>query len=122
MGYTTNDRNGFLDSTITGTLYVALYTTAPDDDGAGGVEVSGGSYARVAFSDWTTASNGNKSNNTAIEFAEATASWGTIVAATVMDAATLGNQVGVTDTFSSVTIDSGEILRFPAGDLDFNFT
>src|SRR5260221_10682136 len=31
------------------TVYVALFTTAPADDGTGGVEESGGSYARAAI-------------------------------------------------------------------------
>src|SRR5260221_5898206 len=31
------------------TVYVALFTTAPADDGTGAVEVSGGCYARAAI-------------------------------------------------------------------------
>lgn len=122
MGYPNADRNTFLDGHVTGTIYVALYTVAPDDEGSGGTEVTGGSYARKLHSDWTTASSGNKSNNTAIEFVESTGSWGTIVAATIMDALTVGNQLGVTDTFTNKAIGSGEIARFQANELDFNFT
>lgn len=122
MGFPTTDRNSFLDSQITGTLYVALYTVAPDDDGTGGTEVTGGSYARVSFSDWTTASAGAKSNNTAVEFPESTASWGTVVAATVMTLASGGVQKAVTDTFTNKAIGSGEIARFSAGELDFTFS
>ncbi|MDP9488130.1 MAG: hypothetical protein M3Q49_20465, partial [Actinomycetota bacterium] len=60
-----------------GTVYVALYTTAPDDAGAGGTEVSGGAYARVAVTNnatnWPAAVGGAKSNGVAITFPQATA-------------------------------------------------
>jgi hypothetical protein len=78
------------------TAYVALFTTAPSDDsGAGAIEVSGGAYARVA----TSAASWNAAvapppliaNAAAITFPTATASWGTIVAAALYDAASGGN-------------------------------
>jgi hypothetical protein len=80
------------------TAYVALFTTAPSDDtGSGAVEVSGGGYARVATSaaTWNAASTGTDpttlSNAAAITFAAATASWGTVVAIGLYDAASGGN-------------------------------
>jgi hypothetical protein len=87
------------------TAYVALFTTAPTDDtGAGAVEVSGGGYARVATAagttgTWGAASTGtdpttianNGSGAAAITFATATASWGTVVAFGLYDAASAGN-------------------------------
>lgn len=36
-------------ATIVGSRFLALYTTAPNDSGAGGVEVSAGTYARIQF-------------------------------------------------------------------------
>ena len=87
------------------TTYVALFTTTPADAG-GGVEVTGGSYARVAvtssLANWagtqaaasTTAStgtNGTTSNNLAITFPAPTANWGSIVAIGIFDASTAGN-------------------------------
>jgi hypothetical protein len=80
------------------TAYIALFTTAPTDDtGTGAVEVSGGSYARVATSSatWNSASTGTDpttlSNAQTITFATAGASWGTVVAFGLYDAATGGN-------------------------------
>ena len=77
------------------TAYVALFTTAPSDDaGSGAVEVSGGSYARVATSaaTWNAASTGTDpttiANAAAITFATASASWGSVVALGLYDAAT----------------------------------
>jgi hypothetical protein len=79
----------------TGTLYFALFTSAPDDTG-GGTEVSGGSYARVAVtpSDSNFSVTGNAATNiTAITFPTPSAAWGTITHAVIYDAATSGNQL-----------------------------
>jgi hypothetical protein len=75
------------------TLYIALYTTLPADDGTGGVEVSGGSYARVAVtnnSGFTV--TGNQVVNAAdIVFTDPTLNWGTVVGFGILDAASGGN-------------------------------
>lgn len=96
------------------TLYVALYTVSPSDAG-GGTEVTGGSYARIAYANtlanWagtqstgsTTASTGTggkTSNNVVITFAAPSADWGTIVGYGIFDALTGGNLL-VWDTFGS---------------------
>jgi hypothetical protein len=78
------------------TAHLALFTTAPSNDsGAGAVEVSGGSYARVATSagSWNAATAPPPliANAAAITFPTATADWGTVVAAGLYDAATGGN-------------------------------
>lgn len=78
------------------TAYVALFTTAPAaDDGSGAVEAGGGGYARVATSaaSWGPAAAPPPllANSAAIAFPAAAASWGTIVAAGLYDAATGGN-------------------------------
>ena len=74
--------------------YVGLFTAAPTDAG-GGTEVSGGSYARVATAGLWNAAAGSApattSNSGAIQFPVATASWGTVIAIGVFDAATAGN-------------------------------
>ena len=85
--------------------YLALFTSNPDED-AGGTEVStvGTAYARqtAAF----TVSGNTASNSAAIEFPTATASYGTV------------SHVGVFDASTSKAIDTGDVLRVPAGDLD----
>ena len=77
---------GAFSYTVPTTLYLALYTTAPTSAG-GGVEVSGGSYARVAITNnstnWPASSGGGpgtKANGAAFTFPTASAAWGTIVA------------------------------------------
>src|SRR4051812_2017099 len=62
------------------TPYVGLFTAAPTDAG-GGTEVSGGGYARVnASGKFPAPSGGQVANNASIDFPNATASWGTVVA------------------------------------------
>jgi len=101
------------------TPYLALFTAAPTDAG-GGTEVTGGSYARVAISaDMGTAASGAITNSAGIEFPTASASWGTVVAAAVMDASTAGNMLWWFDLTASKTVGSGDTLVFNAGDLDF---
>lgn len=97
--------------------YVALYTVAPGESG-GGTEVSGGSYARqsATFAVSGTAPT-QAANSAAIEFPTATANWGTIVAAGVLDASTSGNLIAFADLTASKTIQSGDVLRFNADTL-----
>jgi hypothetical protein len=98
--------------------YVALYTVAPGETG-GGTEVSGGSYARTAvtFTVSGTAPT-TASNSAAVEFAAATASWGTVVAAGIFDASTSGNLLAFANLTTSKTVDSGDVLRFNTGEID----
>ena len=107
--------------TAPATVYVALYTVTPTDAG-GGTEVSGGSYARVAVTNnvtnWPAASGGAKANGTAITFPTASASWGTVVAFAILDAATAGNFLYWGALTTSKTIGSGDTAKFAVGDLD----
>jgi hypothetical protein len=105
-------------------IYVGLFTTAPNDANSGGVEVSGGSYARVnlapSTTNWaatngaTTTTNpssgtsGTTSNNSAITFAAPTANWGTIVAVGVYDASTSGNLLFYANLTASKTVNNGD--------------
>ena len=106
-----------------GTLYVALYTVAPTA-GGGGTEVSGGGYGRVAVAsttaNWTLSAAGGGGQQVAnvnqITFAQATASWGTVVAAALLDASTGGNQVAWGAT-SSTAVGAGVTPFFAAGNL-----
>lgn len=95
--------------------YLALFTTAPTD-GTAGTEVTGGSYARQAVT--MTISGGAASNSAAIEWPAASASWGTVVAAALMDASTGGNIIAYGDLTASKAVGSGDVFRFPLGDFD----
>jgi hypothetical protein len=101
------------------TAYVGLYTTAPTmPAGTGGVEVSGGSYARVALTGLMgAASAGSKANSSAINFATASASWGTVTAVGIFDAVTAGNLLEAGPLTASKTVGSGDTFQLPIGDL-----
>lgn len=95
--------------------YLALYTAAPSDTG-GGTEVSGGGYARQSVT--FTVSGNTASNNAAIEFPTATASYGTVTHIGVFDASTAGNLLAYAALTTSKAIDTGDVFRVPSGDLD----
>jgi len=97
--------------------YLALFTSNPTDAGSGTeVSTSGTAYARqtAAF----TVSGDTASNSAAIEFPTATASFGTVSHVAVFDAATSGNLIAYAALTSSKAIDTGDVFRVPAGDLD----
>lgn len=103
-------------------IYVALFTAAPSDSG-GGTEVSGGSYARQAIatgasSGWAAVSGGATENSATLTFPTATANWGTITHVGLFDASSAGNLLFHGALTASKTINSGDIFRFNAGDLD----
>ena len=97
--------------------YVALYTAAPTAAG-GGTEVSGGSSARVQVTAWDTASGGATANTGAITFPTASASWGTVVAFGILDAASAGNLLAWGDLTAPKAVGSGDTIEFAAGALD----
>lgn len=116
------------------TLYVALFTASPTDAG-GGTECTGGDYARVAvtcsLTNWsgtqgagtTAASSGTSgtiSNNISVTFPTPTASWGTVVAVGLCDAASAGNLLLYGAVSPSKTINNGDAApQFAPGDLQF---
>lgn len=103
--------------TAPSTLYLALHTANPDEDATGAeVSTSGTAYARTAVAFTTT---GNTTSNTsAVEFSTATANFGTVSHVGVWDASTGGNMLAYAALTSSKTIETGDVFRVPAGDLD----
>ena len=103
--------------TAPGTLYLALHTANPDEDGSGAeVSTSGTAYARqtVAF----TVSGNTATTSGAVEYSTATANFGTVTHVGVWDASTSGNLLAYAALTSSKTIETGDVFRVPAGDLD----
>ena len=97
------------------TVYVGLYTSDPTDANTG-TEVSGGSYARTAVT-FGAPSNGAALNDAAVEFPQATGSWGTVGWIGILDAATSGNLMYHTALDVSKTIDTGDIFKIAIGSL-----
>jgi len=101
--------------TAPSTLYLALFTGAPGEAG-GGTEVSGSGYLRqtAAF----TVSGNEATNSASIEFPTATGSYGTVTHVGVFDASSSGNLLCYAALSASKAIESGDVFRVPAGDLD----
>jgi hypothetical protein len=126
--YTENLVLNFLLTTNTATRptawYVGLFTAAPSDAG-GGTEVTGNGYARVATGTITVSGTSptTATNAAAIEFAAASGgNWGAIGWAAIFDADTGGNMIAWAALSTSRTINDGDVLRIPAGDLDVTLT
>ena len=97
------------------TVYVSLFTDNPGEGGTG-TEISGGSYARkdVTFG---SPNDGVCTNSGAVEFAQATGSWGTVSHIGLHDAIVTGNLLFYTALTTSKTIESGDIFKIAAGSL-----
>ena len=96
-------------------VYLGLYTSDPTDADTG-TEVSGGSYARQAIT-FGAPSNGVTTNTAAIEFPQATGTWGTIGWIGIEDALTGGNLLYHSPLDVSKTIASGDIFKIAIGSL-----
>jgi len=107
--------------TVPAANYVALYTVTPSDAG-GGTEVSTGvwtNYARKSAT-FNAASGGATSNSNLVDFGTATISGGapTVVAFGLLDASTSGNLLYWGALAVNKTINNGDPVTIPIGDLD----
>lgn len=98
------------------TVYVALFTTNPNED-ASGTEVSGSNYSRMAVT-FAAPSNGSTSNSALITFPTPSGAWGTITHFGIFDAASSGNLLwyGALDASIAIT-GSTTIFTFQASSL-----
>ena len=97
------------------TVYVGLYTSDPTDANSG-TEVSGGSYARTSVT-FGAPSNGVSTNSAAVEFPQASGSWGTVTHIGILDASTSGNLLYHTALDTSKTRASGDVFKLSTGTL-----
>lgn len=97
------------------TVYIGLYTSDPTDANTG-TEVSGGSYTRTAVT-MGAPSNGVSTNTAAVEFPQASGSWGTVGWIGILDATSAGNLLYHTPLDTSKTISSGDIFKIAIGGL-----
>lgn len=95
--------------------YLALFTSNPSETDSG-TEVSGGGYARQST---TFSVSGNTASNAgAIEYPTATGSYGTVTHVGIYTASSGGTLIAYAALTTSKAIDTGDIFRVPAGDLD----
>lgn len=99
------------------TIYIALSTADPTDDGSGMAEPSGNGYARVttAAGDWNVSASGTITNANDITFPEASGSWGTITHFAAFDADTAGNMLFHGSLNESKAVGNGDTLKFTGG-------
>jgi hypothetical protein len=123
-------RNTAFSESTPATYYIALYTSACSDTGAG-TEVATGSYARVGITRGTAAwngthgtttgassgTNGTISNAGVITFPAATADWGTVTHWGIVDASTAGNVIICSALTTSRNITTGSTPSFAASAL-----
>jgi hypothetical protein len=101
------------------TVYLALYTDDPTDADTG-TEVTGNGYARQSIT-FGSPSNGVSTNTAAIEFPQATGSWGTVSYVGIRDASTSGNLLYHTALDASKAIATGDVFRVAIGSLSVTF-
>ena len=109
--------------TLPSDLYMALSTSAPNDDGTNVNEPVGNNYARAQVSnipgEWTApAGAGQTDNINDIVFNQATGgAWGIVTHVAVYDALTGGNMLWSGALLASKVINDGDQFKFPAGTL-----
>lgn len=104
-------------------VYLGLSTGDFTDTGSGSSEISGNGYTRVqvafdAATVGTGAAASTTQNTSAIDFPSATGNQGTISHWALFDAATSGNMLLHGSFSASKTIETNDVLRIAAGDLD----
>jgi hypothetical protein len=121
-------------ATSLSTVYIALFSALPTNAGASGTELSAGNYARAALATTNAAisapaANGlarQVTNAAAVDFGTASVDWapsGTpAVGFGVYDASTSGNYLGGALFSASKIIQSGDPVKFNAGELKIQIT
>lgn len=108
----------------TPTVWVALSTADPTDDGSGIAEPSGDAYGRVDSTGlWGTASGGSLANSGAITFPAATpGAWGAITHFALFDDETAGNMLAHGELTTPKTVGIGDVASFGVGALTITLT
>ena len=99
-------------------VYLGLATQSFTDANSS-VELTGNNYSRVAVT-FDSAASGTADNTSAIEFAAATGSWGSVSHFGLFDASSGGNLLIHGAFTAAKTIASGDVLKIDAGDLDIS--
>jgi hypothetical protein len=119
-------------ATKLGTVHVALFSVMPNNAGTGGTELSAGNYARASLPTTDAAISApsgtprSVDNVAAVDFGTASADWapsGTpAVGFGLYDAATSGNYLGGAAFAASKIIQSGDPVKFNAGELNITLS
>lgn len=108
------------------TVYLALFTTNPDNTGSGAVEATGTAYARKSITADTTnfpaavSASGTTTISNGVDIAMATVGsggWGACVGWGLYDASTSGNLLYFSALDSTYNTTAGDVPTFVAGSL-----
>ena len=103
------------------TPYVALFSTAPGDDGSAGTELSGSGYARQAVTfgapGLATGNAEQVANSNNIQFGPAAADWLQSVAFGIFDAQTNGDLLYWNTLTTPKIVQQGDFGQFAPGSL-----
>jgi hypothetical protein len=102
------------------TVYVGLDTVAPDDAGAGGVEVTAGGYARQAVTFGSYASR-RIASNVALTWTPS-ADWGVVTAYRIWDAASGGNALSSGLVTPNPSVVNGQPFSLSSGEVVVELT
>lgn len=127
---------------IPGNLYLGLHSGTPTEASPSTGELSGSGYSRVhlvdnvhqttdntsstsgMFTKFGFGTNDSITNDSAIDFAEATGSWGTVTHYSIWDdatATTAANCLMIGALSSGVAVGSGDQFRIAIGEFDLTF-
>ena len=103
-------------------LWLALFTTPPYQGGTGGIEISGGGYARkqVSFALATGGGPATTTNSNQVQFPTASAAWGTVTGAAIFDASMGGTLIDVANLTTPKVVGEGDTLIFPLGSVSIS--
>lgn len=98
------------------TLWIALSTTEPSNDGSNVTEPADG-YARVSCvaSTWTAGAADSLINSLTVSFGEASGDWGNISHFAIYDSITNGNMLAAGSIAVTKAIDIGDTPKFAPG-------
>lgn len=117
---------GATSDTPPASYYFGLSTTSPSINGTGVTEPSGSAYTRISLANnktnWATASNASLTNSAAVQWAESTGSWGTIVSACMFDALTGGNLYWFDTLTPSRTVSSATTVLLAISSITISMT
>lgn len=129
MGVTTFYDDTILDTLLGTDLYLILCTADPTTAATGAScneHPNTGAYARQAIgaATWAASSGGSKATGAVIAFPKATDNWTEITHFAIGDSGTYGagNIRYIGALTAGVTVSTGEIFRFPIGNLTAEIT
>ena len=112
--------NAALTSLLSGTLHVALCSSAPTDSQTGSTipELSGNGYARQSAT--FTVSGSTASNAGTVTFTASGGAWTTATHVAICSASTAGNVLYYGALTSNITLNNGESGQFAVGQISIN--